>query len=220
MSNRETGKETMLEYAHEKYGSNYNVVSFTEARNSTFTDVLVMTDGEGFTFNVYHDPSDKAYERIYDDYIEELVDEKLRLLLLEQHDLGQIDFNVRVVLSDIYKASPDEIQQMSLDKIFSSYNLLKIICVLDTGMDKGASTVDEQTLFGLYRDLVGYQPKHLEYTVLYTQLDDDLETCISNIRKDYDNNWEKYTSVSGYIFTKDLTLQDAQHMMDLYKEVG
>lgn len=214
--------EIMKAYVEEKYGEIYSVEYFVKAVDSTWRDVLTLSKDDDFIFNVYHSPEDTMYEEIFDDYEDEVIDEKIRRYLLEKTGQDELKMNVYVAWGYNKSFTLEEAQEYTVKQLLENIILFKLICVINVEQTKEESVVTEKELYEIYENLFTFNPEKVDFEVVYTKgkADDKLNSCIDNIREKYENDWESYPSVTGYIKVLGAELVEEDEFRAAYKEVN
>ena len=223
VNNQETTIEKMKAYAEEKYGQTFQVVEFVEAPDKTYSELLTLTDGKGFVFTVGHNPDDGDFTGLWDDYIEELIDEKL-MAQMEQDGILPISgaqVNVRFRLFSFGFLSLEEIREMSIEQLRNDCGVLKV--TLFVKLDSSLTAMEDQRdrLFEIFNYMQAMDSRNIGMEVVFaTGEDPELENCIDNPRQKFKKEWKDYESVTGWLSLANRYPEDADALASLYQEVG
>ena len=204
-------KEKMYEYACDKYSQDFSVVNFEYAvrgLDANRSDILTLSDGKGFVFNVTHSPDDKDCENLYDDYNDEVLEQKFADYFKNQIDLD-VSLNTVVMLEEDYDF--EEINSLSVPKIINKKGLVKIIILVSTESEKGYILSHINDFYDFYNYIISLNPKYIDFEIVVsTNGDSELANVFSNPRIYYENDWNSYSNVKEYLSVDDVNLDQNQ----------
>jgi len=215
-------KEIMKTYAEEKYSEEFYVVSFLQARDETWTDILTLSKDEDFIFNVYHSPKDTNFEKLEDDYEQELIDEKIREKLCSENDIKDVNFNVYASFKRDKRLTFENVKNLTADELLSEFTLLQVIGVICFDTPKENARYADEKIYSLYNSVYALGAEKTSFEVVYTdgEVDEKLHKCIFNIRAFYENDWTIYPEVRGYISAIGEIPLEKEEFFKRYKRVG
>ena len=211
---------TMKGIIEDRYDEEFEVVNFLRARDSTYTDILTLSNGE-YQINVYHEPENVNYENIYDDYEMEIIDMKLKKLLFDKN-IENVVYNACFMFNYSDEMSVESLKVSSGEEITDKYSLMKIICVINVQTPREGSPISEEEIFEIYSKAISFYPELLEFDVVYTdgESEEILSESVANIRAFYENDWTLYSDTLGYVSTTDMYILNPEDLFDGYKQKG
>ena len=204
--NSELKVENMKNYAQSKYGYEFTVEYFQEAKDETYTNILSLSDGEHI-FNVYqggdHEPSD--------DYPMIIASKKMVDTLKKTENLGY-DIYGYFMFSNLNAKSLDYIKESDAETIHNDNKLLKTIVIVRVDDDLSKCS---EALFDIYKGIMAYNPKYIDFEVIQTcDVSAELRDTLSNIPALYDNTWDKYPEIKTYLSVTDTNISSSVELIN------
>ena len=209
----------MKNIIEERYNEEFEFEDFLRAKDSTYTDILTLSKGD-LIFNAYHNPSDKNYEDIEDDYDLEIMDNKLKKLIFD-NKYDNVNFDIHAMFDRSNGTSVQEAKKLSGEEILDKFRLIKLICVLNIEASRENSPLSEQEIFEIYTNALNFNPEMIDFEVVYSngKADKKLNRTVSNIKGYYENDWSSYSSTLGYISVSDMSILSTEDLFAKYEEV-
>lgn len=221
--NQEEKIDIMKKYAEEKYNENYKQVSFIRAVDETRSDVLTLSKGNDFIFNVYHRGVDSDYAELYDDYNVETVNQQFCDYFAKKSEFqfGNAKMNAIIELGAVEYLSTDKVKDKTVEQLIDEFGLTEINVMLMVEEEKGWIENHAQQLFDAYNYLEGMLPeRNVIFQVVVGSLEDEkLMNCITNPEVYYDNDWYEYKSVKEYLFVADDSIKNLGDFVEGIEEV-
>ena len=207
-------KMDMLQYAQQKYDTTFDIVDFDMAirgLDSNFHDILVLKDSDGVTFHVYSSTDD---DDKFDDYGISCADKALNDYLKDKTD---IEFCAMIDLISDSQIMPNEIKGLSVSDFSDKYKVRKITVIVRTDESEFEEKISE--IYSLYSYISDMESEYIEYAAVAVQgKDEALKSMFNDVRLNYENDWNSYSSVKKFITTKEKKLTQ-QQFEALLKEV-
>lgn len=209
-------KARLMQYAVDKYGGEYTEIYYQRAVDSTRSHTLCLEDKKGRIFNVYEEFNP---EYRYDDYLECIVDDKLKDYLLDslsdelsKDSIGIL--SVSYVFDDLQR-----IEEMSLKECMEEFNLSKLIFVYHFEGEKGSIVENCDTLLKVYQKLRDMNFRNIVFNVVVTSGDSsEVNSVLQNMRYEYTGSWYSCENVQEYISKSNPNLQTSEDLKCLVKE--
>lgn len=206
--NHEFEIANIKEIIEQRYNEEFTVEYFQPAKDETYTDILTVSNKNGIIFNAYqnNDESD-----ITDDYPEAIINSKLKEYLTS-YTSSNLDINVLGILNDGSVLDIDYANNYTVSK--SNKDFIKLVAIVSLNGDI-SSYKDE--LFKIYSEMIKFESNLIEFEVIsVSEKSDELSKAINNPLGYYNNNWDEYNEVKGYLDVKDKNITSPE---DLVKEV-
>lgn len=206
--NHEFEIANIKEIIEQRYNEEFTVEYFQPAKDETYTDILTVSNKNGIIFNAYqnNDESD-----ITDDYPEAIISLKLKNYLATASS-SKLDINVLGILSDGSVLDINYANNYSVST--ANKDFLKIITIVSLN-DDIASHKDE--LFRIYSEMIKFESNLIEFEVVsVSEKSDKLSKAINNPLGYYNNNWDEFNEVEGYLDVRNKNITSPE---DLVKEV-
>ena len=198
--------ENMRRYAENKYGSDFQIKKFQEAKDETYTNILTLSDGTNI-FNVYQ----RGDSEMFDDYAKAVVNKKYADLL--RRNIGD-GFNVYVNLMFINgnNITLEYAKEHEISAIFNDYSLLKIVAVVV--LNENIEDVSEK-VFSVYQSIMVSEPKYIDFEVIQVNsMGEDLNDMLENLPAFYDNDWKKYSEVIDHLSVSDTNIASSDELLN------
>ncbi len=193
-------KEKMYSYACEKYSSDFEIVDFIYAlrgMDAYRSDVLTLSDGDDFIFNVTHSPQDVNCVNLYDDYYSEVLEQKFSDYLIEQNN---VSFNLNTVVMLDQDYTNEELESLTVPQLVQSKGLMKLIIIAVVQADACYANDNLSDIYTLYENVCKLKPKYLDFQFVVTSdISEKLTNCIDNPRMNYENDWDSYDNIIEYL---------------------
>ena len=196
------------EIIEQRYNEEFTVEYFQPAKDETYTDILTVSNKNGIIFNAYqtNDESD-----ISDDYPEAIINSKLKEYLTSCAS-SKLDINVLGILSDGSVLDIDYANNYTVST--SNKDFIKLVLIISLNGDI-SSYKDE--LFNIYSEMIKFESNLIEFEVIsVSEKSDELSNAINNPLGYYNNNWDEYKEIKGFLDVKDKNITSPE---DLVKEV-
>lgn len=206
--NHEFEIANIKEIIEQRYNEEFTVEYFQPAKDETYTDILTVSNKNGIIFNAYqtNDESD-----ISDDYPEAIINSKLKEYLTSCAS-SKLDINVLGILSDGSVLDIDYANNYTVST--SNKDFIKLVVIISLNGDI-SSYKDE--LFKIYSEMIKFESNLIEFEVIsVSEKSDELSNAINNPLGYYNNNWDEYKEIKGYLDVKDKNITSPE---DLVKEV-
>lgn len=206
--NHEFEIANIKEIIEQRYNEEFTVEYFQPAKDETYTDILTVSNKNGIIFNAYqtNDESD-----ISDDYPEAIINSKLKEYLTSCAS-SKLDINVLGILSDGSVLDIDYANNYTVST--SNKDFIKLVLIISLNGDI-SSYKDE--LFKIYSEMIKLESNLIEFEVIsVSEKSDELSKAINNPLGYYNNNWDEYKEVKGYLDVKEKNITSPE---DLVKEV-
>ena len=206
--NHEFEIANIKEIIEQRYNEEFTVEYFQPAKDETYTDILTVSNKNGIIFNAYqtNDESD-----ISDDYPEAIINSKLKEYLTSCAS-SKLDINVLGILSDGSVLDIDYANNYTVST--SNKDFIKLVVIISLNGDI-SSYKDE--LFKIYSEMIKFESNLIEFEVIsVSEKSDELSNAINNPLGYYNNNWDEYNEIKGYLDVKDKNITSPE---DLVKEV-
>lgn len=206
--NHEFEIANIKEIIEQRYNEEFTVEYFQPAKDETYTDILTVSNKNGIIFNAYqtNDESD-----ISDDYPEAIINSKLKEYLTSCAS-SKLDINVLGILSDGSVLDIDYANKYTVST--SNKDFIKLVVIVSLNGDI-SSYKDE--LFKIYSEMIKLESNLIEFEVIsVSEKSGELSKAINNPLGYYNNNWDEYKEVKGYLDVKEKNITSPE---DLVKEV-
>ena len=203
--NEEVKVENMRSYATNKYGKEFTVENFQDAKDESYTNILTLSDGE-YIFNVYQSAGSEAS----DDFAQVVVNKKFADSIATKSG-SDLAVYVNYMFADGSKMSLDYAKQSDISTILNDYSLVKVVVVVAT--DKDFEECKEE-LYGVYREVISAFPKYIDFEAIkVASASTDLKDMLSNLPAFYDNAWDKFTEIDSYLSATDTGISSASELV-------
>lgn len=199
-------KMGMLNYAENKYSTNFNVVDFEFAMrglDSNYHDILTLVDNDGVQFNVY---SNTDIDDKFDDYGMSCADKILNDYLKSTVDV-ELCSMIDLISND--QVMPQDIKGLYVSDFSNKYEINNITVIAKVNESELEAKMDE--IYKLYNCVTSIQSENIDFEVVSVEGEDrKLDNLFNNIRADYENDWTQYSSVRHFITTNKKDLSQLQ----------
>lgn len=200
--------EEMKQYAEEKYGKEFTVEDFYAAHDSTYNDVLTLSDGEAL-FNVVHTEEGT----IRDDYAEIVIYKKYKSHLIEAVNLTDKNMEIysAIFLINNKKVDYEYTFNTDIKTIINDSDVLKSVVVIRV---PDFENIDKDTLFDIYETILIDNPKLIDFNIIACdEIHPELKRSLTNMKRYYDNDWEEYSEIKNYVHTEDKNIESAELLL-------
>lgn len=204
--------EQMKNYASEKYGQEFTVEYFLPARDSSYTNILTLSNGQ-YLFNVLHDTGS---EDTYDDLPNVILNRILTDHIQDTAACNGTDFvlygNFLLTGDKFHGYTYDQLDALSPQEILENYDILKVILIVKT-----PRSIPQQAdeLFALYQAVVALQPKILDFEVIHVKEESEaLEKMLNNLTGYYSSHWKSYPVIKDCLKITDLEIQSPAQLLE------
>lgn len=201
--------ESMTNYAVEKYGKDFSVKYFQEAKDSSYTNILTLSDGVHL-FNVYQSGDSKE---ITDDYARVIIDKKFSDHLSQSDVLSDdsMEFYSRIMLTSDMVLDYEFASTNNIDLILQQCDIQKIILVIRIS---DAIEQHKDELFAIYEDILAFEPKYIDLEVISSKEEsDELKKALTNLTAYYDSDWNKYSEIKAFLSITEKDIQSAEMLV-------
>lgn len=206
--NHEFEIANIKEIIEQRYNEEFTVEYFQPAKDETYTDILTVSNKNGIIFNAYQTNNESD---ISDDYPEAIINSKLKEYLTSCAS-SKLDINVLGILSDGSVLDIDYANKYTVS--ISNKDFIKLVVIVSLNGDI-YSYKDE--LFKIYSEMIKLESNLIEFEVIsVSEKSDELSKAINNPLGYYNNNWDEYKEVKGYLDVKEKNITSPE---DLVKEV-
>lgn len=218
----QNNRKIMKQYAEEKYGKEFEELSYLFAQDDYSTDRLALSDGKDFIFNVYHRPKDENFESLYDDYIEEAVNQKFCDYFAEKGVFlfEGATYNLMVSLGNTEPLSLDEVRGKTAAELREEYgvNYINLLCVVEA--DRGFIWDHAKQFYAIYNYLEEMSLNGVQMHIVVGKTSDKaLMRCVKNPNLFYEDDWQTYKSVKEYLSITERGISDLNEFMSHTKKV-
>lgn len=190
-------KARLMQYAEEKYGGSYQEVSYRTAADYTRSYDLCLKDSKGRIFNVSEDAS-SGFQ--HDDYLESIVDDKMRKYLLEYLDGMLNEYSISAMTSMDIFIDKESLEEMTINECIDKFGLESLVFVCQFDETKGRIKDRGEDLVKIYQKLREIGSKVINYNVVVTAGDDsEVKNIFKNMRDLYTGCWYTCKNVKEYI---------------------
>lgn len=213
MNNSNKKMEEMKQYAEEKYGKEFTVEYFYAAHDSTYNDVLTLSDGE-VLFNVLCTDEDGL---IRDDYAEMIIFKKYGEYLVQTNNITDknIEIYSAILLINRGISNYEYVSNTDVKAIIEDSEVLKSIVVIRV---PDFENIDKTSLFDIYKTILADNPKVIDFNVIACdEIHSELEKSLTNMGIHYNNNWKEYSEIKNYIHIKDKDIKSAEFLISEVK---
>lgn len=193
----------------QRYGQEFNVKYFLPAKDKTYDNILTLSDQEGVVFNAYQrgDSSEVA-----DDYPEALMNAKLTNYITSSVNVpSSLNVSVMGILEDGSMLTVDFARSYSVLASHQEYIKLIVVVSLNDSISEY-----KNELFSIYTEVLKFESDLIEFEVVsLSDPSEELSKILNNPLGYYNNNWEDYKEVTGYI---DITSKFVASADELVKE--
>ena len=214
--NNTENKERLMAYAVEKYGGDYTEMYYQRAVDRTRSYDLCLKDSKGRLFNVSEDAG-SGFQ--YDDYLESIIDYKMRNYLIEY--LGEMvnDFNISAMTSMNVFTDLETLEQMTIEKCIEEFGLSSLIFVCHFDESKGNIEEKSEELVEIYKKLCGIDTNVINFNVVVTTGDNsEVKQVLENMRGLYTCCWYNFKGVQEFISDALTPINSVEDLLSLVKE--
>lgn len=206
--NHEFEIANIKEIIEQRYNEEFTVEYFQPVKDETYTDILTVSNKNDIIFNAYQ-TNDESY--ISDDYTEAIINSKLKKYLISCAS-SKLDINVLGILSDGSVLDIDYANNYTVST--SNKDFIKLVTIVSLNGDISSYKGE---LFKIYSEMIKFDSNLIEFEVIsVSEISDELSKVINNPLGYYNNNWDEYNEVKGYLDVKDKNITSPE---DLVKEV-
>ena len=199
-------KEDMKHYAENKYGRDFQLKKFQEAKDETYTNILTLSDGIHI-FNVYQ----RGDSEMFDDYAKAVVNKKFADSLRKNYG-DDFSIYVNLMFTNGNNITLEYAKGNEVSTILNDYSLLKIVAVLVLNDSIEASS---QKVFSAYRSITEFDPKYIDFEVIQVNnMGEDLNDMLENLPAFYDNDWKKYSEVIDHLSVLDTNIASSDELLN------
>lgn len=182
----------MKEYVEAEYEEEFNVEYFLAAKDSTYDDILTLSNQDGVVFNVYH----KENYTPSDDYCEALINDKLTDYM---NTTLNISSDLDVMMLGLVRDGSIVTTDFARNYVPSTENkiFIKVIVVVVTSDE---IETHKEELFGIYKEMLKFEPEIIEFEVIsVSEIGKKLSKTLNNPMGYYNNHWDEFNEISSYI---------------------
>lgn len=205
----EETKNIIYDSVKSKYNRDFTIEYFRRALDSTYTNVLTLSDGIHI-FNAYKKEND---EYVSDNLIDVVLSKKITDDIIVDSDLSDADLKVygEALLEKKKNYALDDALSLEADDVLSDNSLIKLVLIV-CSTDPLESYKDQ--LFNLYKSVIAHNPEVIDIELVQTKnVDDpDLSKMLNNLPAHYDDEFERFDSVVEYYSIKDLNLTSCDEL--------
>lgn len=205
----EETKNIIYESVKSKYNRDFTIEYFRQARDSTYTNILTLSDGTHI-FNAYKKEND---EYVSDNLIDVVLSKKITDDIIVDSGLSDADLKVysEALLEKKKNYALDDALSLEADDVLSDNTLIKLVLIV-CSTDPLESYKDQ--LFNLYKSAITHNPEVIDIELVQTKnVDDpDLLKMLNNLPAHYDDEFERFNSVIEYYSIKDLDLTSCDEL--------
>lgn len=199
--------DEMKRHVEEKYDKDFTVEYFHGAFDSTYENILTLSDGEHI-FNVYKYDDE---EQITDDYPHNIANKKLVDYLKNNTTLTSGDIYASIMLSGDVLRDYEFVLQSDIETLAAKDEVFKILTIVR--VDEDIETHKEE-LFNIYKNVLSLNTKYVEFSVISCDnMGAQLEKSLTNMEAYYGNDWHRYSEIDAYATITDKNISSADEMM-------
>ena len=209
-------RSQLMQYATEKYGGEYEEIFYETAADATQNYVLCLRDSKGRVFNVYeHAKTGKQT----DDYIDSIIDNKMREYLLGYLDINITNSAIGAMAVMNVDVDIDVLENMSLEECMDRFGLYSLVFVYHIEGEKGSIYDQGEYLVEIYHKLRNLKTDTIDFNVVVTSGDaSGVMDTLQNMRYKYSGNWYSCSGVQEYISAANPQLDTHEDLKCLVKE--
>ena len=205
-TSKEISKETkniIYESVKSKYNRDFTIEYFRQAKDSTYTNVLTLSDGTHI-FNAYKKEND---EYVSDNLIDVVLSKKIIDDIIVDSDISDTDLKVygEALLEKKKNYTLGDALSLEADDALSDNTMIKLVLIV-------CSTEHLESykgqLFNLYKSVIARNPEAIDVELVQTKDVDDpeLSKMLNNLPAHYDDSFERFDSVIEYYSIRDLDI--------------
>ena len=197
--------ENMKSYACDKYGREFVIEGFCEAKDESYTNILMLNDGD-CVFNVYQ--SGKTAPS--DDYPKVVVNKKFVDDLKNNADFDH-DIYANFIFANGNQMTLEYAKEKEVAEILDEHSLLKVVVVVVVNESISGCAED---LFGIYKEIMAFSPKYIDFEVIQVNsVGSDLNDMLHNLPALYDSAWEKHSEVIAHLSVTDVNISSSNELI-------
>ena len=203
--------EEMRRHVEEKYNKKFTVEYFHGAFDSTYQNILTLSDGEHI-LNVYKYDDE---EQITDDYPHNIADKKLTDHLKDNTTLTSGDIYAKIMLSRDVLRDYDFVLQSDIETLAAKDDVFKILTIVRVD---GDIEEHKEELFNIYKNVLSLNAKYVEFSIISCDnMGAQLEKALMNMEAYYDNDWYRYSEIDAYALITDKNISSADELVSTIK---
>lgn len=199
--------EEMKRYVEDKYDKEFTVEYFHGAFDSTYQNILTLSDGERI-FNVYNYDDE---EQITDDYPHNIANKKLTDHLKNNTTFTSGDIYAKIMLSGDVLRDYDFVLQSDIETLAAKDEVFKILAIVRVD---GDIEEHKEELFNIYKNVLNLNTKYVEFSIISCDnMSEQLEKLLTNMEAYYGNDWYRYPEINAYTQIADKNISSADELV-------